>query len=314
VGLKAIESVIEERSKNGPFRDMADFCKRVENSKVNRRVLEGLILCGAFDFTGTYRSRLFAALDDVMRFCGINRDPNQLNIFGSLSFNTGENGGLLELPDIEEWDEKNRLRKEKEALGFYITGHPLNRYGKEIKQFATCSVDELSEQKDKGSVKIAGVVENLKIKRTKRGDKMAILNIEDLTGSTEVVVFPDIFSQASPLLKCDDPLFIKGSAEIGDNSAKIIAQEIATLDSIREKAVKAIVIRLREEDISNQMLEDLRYATYKYPGDCGLIFKVKLSRKKEVTISAHTRFNVIPRRELIAEIEDLIGNRVHELI
>jgi DNA polymerase-3 subunit alpha len=314
VGLKAVESVIQERSKKGPFPDLADFCKRVENSKVNRRVLEGLILCGAFDFTGTYRSRLFAALDDVLRFCGINRDPNQLNIFGSLSFNNGENGGLLELPEIDEWDEKDRLRKEKEALGFYITGHPLDRYGKEIKQFATCSVDELFEQKDKSTVKIAGVVENLKIKRTKRGDKMAILNMEDLTGSTEVVVFPDIFSQASPLLKCDDPLFIKGSAEIGDNSAKIIAQEIATLDSIREKAVKAIVIRLREEDISNQMLEDLRYATYKYPGDCGLIFKVKLSRKKEVTISAHTRFNVIPRRELIAEIEDLIGNRVHELI
>jgi len=314
VGLKAVESVIEERSKNGPFRDLADFCKRVENSKVNRRVLEGLILCGAFDFTGTYRSRLFAALDDVLRFCGINRDPNQLNIFGSLNFNNGENGGLLELPNIDEWDEKDKLRKEKEALGFYITGHPLDRYGKEIKQFATCSIDELSEQKDKSTVKIAGVVENLKMKRTKRGDKMAILNIEDLTGSTEVVVFPDVFSQTSPLLKCDDPLFIKGSAEIGDSSAKIIAQEIATLASIRQNAIKAIVIQLREEDISSKMLEDLRYTTYKYPGDCGLIFKVKMSHKKKVTISAHNRFNVLPCRELIAEIEDLIGNRVHELI
>jgi DNA polymerase-3 subunit alpha len=314
VGLKAVESVIEERSKNGPFRDLANFCKRVENSKVNRRVLEGLILCGAFDFTGTYRSRLLAALDDVLRFCGINRDPNQLNIFGSLSLNTGQNGGLIELPDIDEWDEKDRLRKEKEALGFYITGHPLDRYSKEIKQFATCSVDELSEQKDKSTVKIAGVVENLKMKRTRRGDRMAILNIEDLSGSTEVVVFPDVFSQTSPLLKCDDPLFIKGSAEIGDSSAKIIAQEITTLDSIRQNAIKAIVIQLREEDISSKMLEDLRYTTYKYPGDCGLIFKVNLSHKKKVTISAHNRFNVLPCRELIAEIEDLIGNRVHELI
>jgi DNA polymerase-3 subunit alpha len=314
VGLKAVESVIEERSKNGPFRDLADFCKRVENSKVNRRVLEGLILCGAFDFTSTYRSRLFAALDDVLRFCGINRDPNQLNIFGSLSFNTGENGGLIELPQIDEWDEKDRLRKEKEALGFYITGHPLDRYGKEITQFATCSIEELSEQKDKSAVKIAGVVENLKMKRTKRGDKMAILNIEDLTGSTEVVVFPDVFSQTSPLLKCDDPLFIKGSAEIGDSSVKIIAQEIATLDSIRQNAIKAIVIQLREEEISIKMLQDLRYTTYKYPGDCGLIFKVKMSHKKKVTISAHNRFNVLPCRELLAEIEELTGNRVHELI
>ncbi len=314
VGLKAIESVIEERSRKGPFRDMADFCKRVENSKVNRRVLEGLIMCGAFDFTGTYRSRLFAALDDVLKFCGINRNPNQLNIFGSLSFNTGENGGLIELPEIDEWDEKDRLRKEKEALGFYITGHPLDRYGKEIEQFATCSVDELSEQKDKGTVKIAGVVENLKLKRTKRGDKMAILDIEDLTGSTEIVVFPEVFSQSSHLLKCDDPLFIKGSVEIGDSSQKIIAQEIATLDSIRQKAIKAIVIQLRGEDISSSMLEELRYTSYKYPGNCKLLFKVTMSDKKMVTISAHNRFNVLPCNELITEIENLIGNRVHELI
>ncbi|GAG40479.1 unnamed protein product, partial [marine sediment metagenome] len=178
VGLKAVESVIEERLKNGPFHDLANFCKRVEGAKVNRRVLEGLILCGAFDFTGTYRSRLFAALDDVLRFCGANHDPNQLNMFGSLSFNAGENGGLLELPDIDEWDEKDRLRKEKEALGFYITGHPLDRFGKEIKQFTTCSVDDLSGQKDKSTVKIAGIVEELKMKRTKRGDRMAILNIK----------------------------------------------------------------------------------------------------------------------------------------
>lgn len=314
VGLKAIESVIEERSKNGPFHGLDDFCKRVESSKVNRRVLEGLILCGAFDYTGAYRSRLFAALDDVLRFCGIHRDPNQLNIFGSLSFHNGENVGLLELPDIDEWDEKDRLRKEKEALGFYITGHPLDKYNSEIKQYTTCSVDELAEQKDKSTVKIAGVVENLKIKRTKRGDKMAILTIEDLTGSMEVVVFPDVFSQASPLLKGDDPLFIKGSAEIGDASAKIIAQEITTLDSIKQKAVKALVIQLSEQEISKPMLEELRYRAYKYPGDCGLIFKVKMSHNKNVTISAHSRFNVLPCRELISEIENLIGNRVHELI
>ncbi len=314
VGLKAVESVIEERLKKGPFHDLANFCKRVEGAKVNRRVLEGLILCGAFDFTGTYRSRLFAALDDVLRFCGANHDPNQLNMFGSLSFNAGENGGLLELPDIDEWDEKDRLRKEKEALGFYITGHPLDRFGKEIKQFTTCSVDDLSGQKDKSTVKIAGIVEELKMKRTKRGDKMAILNIEDLTGSTEVVVFPDVFARTSPLLKCDDPLLIKGSAEIGDSSAKIIAQEIVTLDSIRQNAIKAIELQLSEEDISKQMLEDLKYIAYKYPGDCGLIFKVKMSHKKEVAISAHNRFNVLPCRELIAEIEDLIGNRIHELL
>ncbi len=313
VGLKAVESVIEEREKKGPFCDLFEFCKRVEGTKVNRRVLEGLILCGAFDFTGIYRSSLFAVLDDVIKFCGINHDPNQLNMFGSLSFNSGENGGLLDLPDIDEWEEKERLRREKEALGFYITGHPLARFGGEIKRFTTCSIEDLPGRKDKSPVKIAAVVEDFKMKRTRRGDKMAILNVEDLTGSTEVVIFPDVFTRTSPLLKSEEPLLITGSAEISESSAKIIAQEIVTLDSIRQSAVKAIELKLDEEKISKELLENLKIATYKYPGNCKILFKVNMSNGKELIISAHRSFNVLPCSELITEIESLVGNKVYEL-
>ena len=169
VGLKAVESVIEERDGHGPFGDLLDFCRRMSGSKVNRRVLEGLIQCGAFDFTGAYRSRLFAGLDDALRICGANHDPNQLNMFGPLSFGNGESGGLLELPEISEWNEREILRREKEALGFYITGHPLASFHDEIGRFTTCLANNLPARKDKSQVKIAGVVESLKIKRTKRG-------------------------------------------------------------------------------------------------------------------------------------------------
>ncbi len=314
VGLKAVESIILEREEHGSFRDLFEFTGRIEGAKVNRRVVEGLILCGALDFTGVYRSRLFAALDDALKISGANHDPNQLNMFGSLDLKDGGLNDLFDLPDIDEWNEKEKLRKEKEALGFYITGHPLAGYNKEIGRFATCSIQDLPAQKDKSIVKIACVVESLKMKRTRKGDKMAILSLEDLTGSTEAVIFPDVFNRTAPILKGDEPLLITGSAEIGDSTAKIIAQEIVTLDSIRQKSVKAIILNLSEESVSKEVLEDLQDIVFKYPGECKLVFKVQTSNGKEVVISADPRFNVLPAQELIAEIEALIGNEVHKVI
>ncbi|UCF81922.1 MAG: DNA polymerase III subunit alpha [Desulfobacteraceae bacterium] len=311
VGLKAVESVIEERDTHEPFRDLLDFCKRVEGYKVNHRVLEGLIQCGAFDFTGIYRSRLFGSLDNVLKFCGSNQDPNQLNIFGSMDLRGGESGGLFEIPDCDEWDDKEKLRREKEALGFYITGHPLASFRKEIERFTTCAVQDLPAQKDKSTVKIAGVVGNLKIKRTKRGDKMATMSVEDLTGSAQVILFPDIFTRASPLLKSDEPLLINGIVETGDTSAKIIAQEIVSLDSIRQNAVKAIELRLDENSASKDLLADLQEIVFTYPGECRLLFKVNANDGNEAFISAHERFNVLPCREFIARIKLLIGDKVH---
>jgi DNA polymerase-3 subunit alpha len=313
VGLKAVESVIEEREKHGPFSDIIEFCRRIEGAKVNRRVLEGLIQCGAFDFTGAFRSRLFAGLDDVLKMSGANHDPNQLNMFGSLEIENSGSSGFFDLPDIAEWDEKDKLRKEKEALGFYITGHPLDRFSKEIERVATCSIENLPDQEDKSNVKIACVVENVKVKRTRRGDKMAIVTLEDLTGFTELVVFPDVFTLTAAFLKGDEPLLVTGTVEIGDSSAKIIAQEIVTLESIRQKGIKAIELRLGERSVSRELLEDLQEITFRYPGECRIFFKVHLSQDKEITVAAGDRFNIFPSHELINEIETLTGTRVHAL-
>ena len=311
VGLKAVESIIDNRDKHGAFHDLFEFCSRIDGSKVNRRVMEGLIQCGAFDFTGAYRSRLFDVLDIVLKSCGANHDPNQLNMFGTLELTNGGQGGLIEFPDIEEWDEKERLQREKEALGFYITGHPLAGFGEEVKRFATCPVRELASQKDKKQVKIAGVVGALKVKRTKKGSKMGILNLEDQTGSVEVILFPDLFSQALPLLKTDDPLLVTGSLEKEENAIKMLAREIVTLNSVREKAIKAIELKLDEKGMSKDLLEDLKDITFKYPGNCKLFFRLSMSQGKEALISAHNRFSVLPCRELICEIEAVTGNKVH---
>ncbi len=314
VGLKAVEMLIEERDNHGRFKGLLDFCRRMEGSKVNRRVLEGLIQCGAFDFTNAFRSRLFEGLDDALRICGAKHDPNQLNMFGSMDLGEGEAGGLLELPDLSEWEEKEKLRREKEALGFYITGHPLEGFQKAIERFATCQINDLPTQKDKDLVKLAGVVESLKLKRTKRGDKMAIVQFEDLSGSTEVVVFPDVFTEAAPLLKGDEPLLVTGTVEIGDKSAKVIAKEIKSLQRLELKAARAVVISLENEKSSKTVLENLKDTVFKYPGECKLMFRVGAPAMDPVLISAHFRYSILPCPQFFKEVETLFGGSVCEVV
>ncbi len=313
VGLKAVESIIDERKEHGPFQNMVEFCQRVEGAKVNRRVLEGLVQCGAFDFTGIYRSRLLAAMDEVMRFCGSNHDPNQLSIFDSSAMSSNGASSLFEFPDLEKWDEKEMLRREKEALGFYITGHPLENYSDEISRYSTASIQDLPNKKDKSLEKVAGVIESIKLKRTKRGDKMALLQFEDLTGSAEVVVFPDVFNRTSSLLKGDDPLLIKGSVETNESTAKILAQDIQTLASIRQESIKAIELLLHEGSADRELLEDLRDIVFKYPGNCGVFFKLEMADGKHINICAGPSFNVIPCSELLTEIETRIGHKVNQI-
>jgi DNA polymerase-3 subunit alpha len=310
VGLKAVESVIEERIKGGPFKDLLDFCKRVDLTKVNRRVVEGLIQCGAFDFTGTHRSTLFASLDEVLKICGTMQDPNQLNMF---SFCHGDETMAyhhLNLPQMEEWDEKEKLRKEKESLGFYITGHPLDSVKNEVERFATWKIQDLSNLGDKTSVKVAGVVENLKIKRTKRGEKMALLTLEDQTGSIEVIVFPDVFSLYSPFLKSDEPLLVSGTAEVDDSNVKILSQEITPLANLKGKAVRAIELPLSQDWISKDNLEEIKDVLFRYPGDSSVFFRVPMNPGNEILIAAHPRYRVLPCDEMIKEIETIIGQKV----
>jgi len=309
VGVKAVESIIEARNLSGPFKDLLDFCQRVDASKVNRRVLEGLIQCGSFDFTGVYRSKLFTSLDDVIRLSGANHDPNQLNIFSGPNNPAGGFSGLFKFADVDEWSKREKLNKEKEALGFYITGHPLDEFEGEVKRFATCLIQDLLKLQDKSQVKVAGVIENLKMKRTKKGDRMAILSLEDQTGATQVVLFPEAFTSYSTCLKKDEPLLICGVAEVGDNSSKIIAKDIVSLESLRHRSIRTIELEINQETASRNSLEDIRDVFFRYPGECSVLFRMNMGDGKEILIGANNHYKVLPCDEMIGEIEKITGKR-----
>lgn len=313
VGLKAVEGIIEERQKNGPFRDLLDFCERIEGSKVNKRVMEELIQCGAFDFIGVHRASLFASLDDVMRACNRHQDPNQLSMFGSFGDGVPLAAGPMSYRQVPEWDEKERLRREKEALGFYITGHPLERFEEELYLLSTCKVQDLSDREDQSKVQVAGVIESCKPKKTKKGEKMAVMRFEDQTGSVEAVLFPEVYGRCSGLLDTEDPLLMTGILELSDNSVKVLVQDLSRLSDARQSLIKALRVRLREGSITEDLLYELKRLAFNYPGDSRLFFSIERSPSESVEVSAGPHFRVTPSAELCSELKKLTGLQPEEI-
>jgi len=310
VGLKAVESIIEERNESGGFKDLVDFCQRVDAGKVNRRVMESLIQCGSFDFTDLSRAALLASLDDVVKLCGSGQNTNQLNMFASLPETDSMGRLLFEYPDIEEWEEKEKLRREKETLGFYITGNPLDRYQDEVERFTTSTIQGLLEVKDKSLVKVAGMVERIQMKRTRKGEKMAILTLEDQTGSTQAILFPDTFSSYSNLIKSEDPLLISGQVERDENRSKIIAKELNRLDQLSYELIRTIEIGLTAETASRGVLEQIKEILFRNPGESKVFFRVAIGEGGTTLISAHDHYRVSPSKRMIDEIQFLVGQKV----
>jgi DNA polymerase-3 subunit alpha len=186
VGEKAVEVILESRRKDGPFESLFDFCRRVDMAAVNRRVIESLIKCGAFDSTQISRARMTGALDDAMKAGQAHqRDQasNQIDIFGMLGApSMGAKKAGEAYPPVDEWSQQEALDFEKEALGFYITGHPLDKYDRTLKKISSGTIAALKERGLAGEVRIGGVVSALRLRNTKKGDRYGSFNLEDKTG------------------------------------------------------------------------------------------------------------------------------------
>ena len=231
VGDNAVSEIVRAREEGGSFKDLLDFCKRVSMRIVNRRVLENLIKCGAMNCFGTKRSQMLAVLDTaVERASSFQKDnaAGQLNLFGE------ENGFVeineLVLPDLPEIPATVNLANEKELIGFYVTGHPLEQYKGLLKRYMSLfQFMGENDYKDGMPVKVAGIISNLQTKTTKKGDSMAILTLEDYTGRFQVIVFPKTYQEALNEMRQDNIVAIEGRLSIDERETKIIAVKITKL-------------------------------------------------------------------------------------
>ena len=227
VGGAAIDAIIDARG-NKNFGSFFDLCSRVDSRRMNKKVIESLIKAGAMDSFGK-RAQLWAAAPAVME--AAMRLQKEKNIGQESMFGDIHEPAPQQMPDVEEWKDSHRLMMEKEALGFYISGHPLNEYKKKFIELSVTSTADLQDVYDKRDVIIGGIIRDCKRIQTKKGDPMGYLNVEDIYGNIEVVVFPELFQEAQDLLSQETPVIISGHTDKTDKGLKVIARKIASIDN-----------------------------------------------------------------------------------
>ncbi|MEW6428460.1 MAG: DNA polymerase III subunit alpha [Thermodesulfobacteriota bacterium] len=310
VGGTALDSIIEERGKDGPYDSLEDFCARIDSRKVNRRVAESLIKAGAFDSFGARRSQLFAILDAAMEQAQAaqrDKQSGQISLFSMVEDDNFKKASRIPLPEVAEWDESQKLAFEKETVGFYITGHPLDRYRRELQMVSDAASSDLGEWLENQPVRIGGLVKHLKEHKTKKDEKMAFLTLEDASGEVEVLIFPAVYARAADLLGSDGPIVVAGSTLREERGVKVIAEEVLTLEEARSRFTARTHIMLKAAQLNRGRLESLRKLLRQHPGPCPLSLTVHFDQRGEVDLAPPEDFTVRPGSELARDAGELLG-------
>jgi DNA polymerase III subunit alpha len=328
VGEKAVETIIKGREQEGAFKSIYEFCRRVDMTAINRRVVESLIKCGAFDSTAVSRAQMVAVLDEAMKGGqSYQRDhqSNQIDIFTVLTGGNGGTKGSETYAQVEEWSAQQLLAFEKEALGFYITGHPLDKYEEIINELTSGSIVDLREKSSNGEVKVGGVVTALRLRNTKKGERYASFQLEDRSGFIEVLVWPDVYRRCMETLVLDDPIVVRGRLEMGEERAQIIANEVTPITEAtngvrtnggRKATAKTadnghkIDLYVRGHDMKSEDLTLLYNTLLDYPGTCKVFLHLLMPDKSETTIEISEQLKVAFTPALVTAVRRLFGDRI----
>jgi DNA polymerase-3 subunit alpha len=322
VGEGAIESILEARRPEGEarrFRDLFDFCQRVDARRVNRRVVESLVKGGAFDSLHANRASVWASLDAALeRGAAAQRDREigQASLFG------GGGAAAVGAPQLVEaapWTERERLAHEKELLGFYVTGHPLAAAGPELARFTDVR-SGATEGRDGREVRAGGLLTALRETRTRRGDTMAFGTLEDLEGSFDLVVFAEPYGRLRALLRQAHepeagtppvPLLVSGKLEAGD-PPKILVRDAVVLQEAEQRLAARVRIEVLAGEATRDRLLALRRALGQSPGDCPVVLHLRIPGESETVIALPESWRVDPNASLLRELDALFGRRVAE--
>jgi DNA polymerase-3 subunit alpha len=306
VGISAIEAIIEGRVSKGAYKSLADFCKKVDQRRVNRRVIEALIKCGAFDFSNARRAQMMDGLDMIIDQGSKHQEQESIGQFSI--FDSIDSHQEPALPEAPEWKESQLLAYEKESVGFYLSGHPLAAFQADIARYATATTETLDSVQDGKEVTICGIIAGMKLKITKKSqEKMAILNLEDLSGAVEVVVFPDLYKSAHHLLLTDTPLIIAGQLDKSEQGNKIKALRLHLLTEVKKRGTTRLDIRFNATGLTQDDLLKVKEILLRYQGNIPVFLRLQNPSRKESLISLGREIRVNPSEQLISEIESVLG-------
>lgn len=309
VGETAIDSIIEVRKKDGKFTSFFNFCERVDLRRVNRKVIESLVKCGAFDNLGIYRSQAMSVIDAAMDHAACKQrdmERGQNSLFERM----GAQAMTPAVPKINEWPEAERLKMEREAIGFYITGHPLYDVQDMLSTMDTVDTQTIRESADEAEVTIAGMVSTSKEIMTKKGNRMAFITLEDLKGHVEVVVFADVYKSSAHLLKMDEPLLIKGEVDAAEDTVKLLATQISLLKMQGGSKVLPLRIKVGSEKLSISKLKDFKMILGRYPGNIPVYLHLMGQENKETILKLPKELEMQWNEKVQSELQDLLGNEI----
>jgi DNA polymerase III subunit alpha len=312
VGEGAILSMLGVRADRGRIDSIFTLCEQVDQRLVNKRPIESLIKAGAFDALADgpvpqRRARLFAAVDKAIEH-GSRQQRNRQD--GMMSFfdlgGDGETPEAIPLPDVPPWTEAQQLTSEKEALGLYMSGHPLERFSEELKVFGAQRIADLAQSLP--DVWVGGIVSGLRPLKTKKGDRMAVFMLDDIAGGVEVVVFPETFGKHGHLIAVDAMLLVRGKFEKDDESARIVATEIQPISLLKERTTREVVIHLNGP--TRNTMEALAELLSRHRGDRRVLLEldVKKNGGPGLRVRADVAQRVRPSEKLVEEVEQLCGS------
>ncbi len=321
VGEGAIESMLEVRGAGGPFASLHDFARRVDGRRVNRRVVESLVKCGAFDSLHRNRAATWSALDAALEQGATaqrDRELGQGSLFGVAA---GGEANAHELPDAPAWTDAERLAGEKEVLGFYVTGHPLEAHAAALARWTDVSAGT-AEAKVSREVRAGGVISAYRETRTRRGQTMAFATLEDLEGSFELVIFPDTWAATREVLKRAQegggavagalPLVAEGTLESADPARMLVRRLFPLAEAAQHLAVR-VHLQLRAAEATRDRLLALRSLLQSHAGDCAVVVHLLIPGESETLLALPEARGVDATQDLLRELDTLFGRPVSEL-
>jgi DNA polymerase-3 subunit alpha len=338
IGEGAVESILAAREAGGPFASFFDFCCRIDPKKVHRRVVESLIKAGAFDsLANGRRAALLCAAGETIERAGrmqAEKQSKQASLFelGMADQASPLRQDAFSPPDVEEWPLSVRLGNEKEALGFYLTGHPLKQYEAELGRAGVVATRDLPGLGDGSEVSVGGFVASRRETQTKKGDRMAFLTLEDVQGRVDVIVFPDVYRECGLFLHDEDPIIVRGRLELSDlsleaegeeedeperrrgegrkRSAKILASKIMPLRELRFAQKSSVHIVVDAREATRERLEELRDILLDFRGPCPAYLHLTEPSRRETILEMSKDFSVRPCAELAERVDGLFGGSV----
>ena len=314
VGTGAVEQIVKARSEKGRFKDIFDFCVRVDLRLANKKTIEGLIQAGAFDSLHNNRAQIFNNVEAAIEYgqdLQIQIEKGQSNLF-DLSGAKVTNRPMLR--NVTEWPETDKLSREKTVLGFYVSGHPLLKYRDEIDGLSTAKLGEADSVKPNSTLRVCGIISDIKKKIDKRNRTMAFVTIEDFTGKADCIVFADAFQKYADLLFVGSIVMMIGKNDGNDESIKVIVNDIIGIEDVRKKYAKGVVINLNLDLTKEHDVFELVKLIEHNQGKCQCLLNILGSGLDNNSIYLSRKYTVDPNRQFMDQVKKLLGQETVRLM